>query len=148
MNTADPGTTPTTVRPMDASDLPAARVLWSRAEGVELAEGDAEDELRAYLARNPGASHVAIATDGSLVGAILAGHDGRRGLVYHLAVVPSARGRGIGRELVARSLAVLRSQGIRRVLGLVARDNPGGRAFWIAAGWEVLPFAEPIAIDL
>lgn len=136
------------VRPMVEADLPSARALWARAEGVELAEGDAEADLRAYLARNPGASHVAVAADGSLVGAILAGHDGRRGFVYHLAVAPEVRGRGVGRQLAARSLAVRRGQGIQRVLALVARDNPQGRAFWLAAGWETLSFAEPIGIDL
>lgn len=136
-----------TVRAMTEADILAARALWASAEGVELAEGDSLEELAAYLRRNPGASHVAY--DGPhLVGAVLAGHDGRRGLVYHLAVAPSHRGRDLGRDLVARSLAALRAQGITRVLGLVARDNPGGRRFWIRCGWEPLEFAEPIAIDL
>jgi ribosomal protein S18 acetylase RimI-like enzyme len=132
---------------MTATDLPAARALWSTAEGVELAEGDSEAELIGYLRRNPGASQVAVA-DGRLVGAVLAGHDGRRGFVYHLAVDPGARGHGLGRELVSRALAVLRKQGVRRVLLLVASDNAGGRAFWRRCGWEKLELAEAMGIDL
>jgi N-acetylglutamate synthase len=135
------------IRPMTEADLPAARVLWSHAEGVELAEGDSAAELAGYLRRNPGASQVAF-SDGRLVGAVLAGHDGRRGLVYHLAVEPGHRGHGLGRDLVGRALGVLKEQGIRRVLLLVARDNEAGRSFWIRTGWEALEFAEPMGIDL
>ncbi len=135
------------VRAMTEADLPAARELWASAEGVELAEGDSLEELVVYLGRNPGSSHVAIEGP-RMVGAVLAGHDGRRGLVYHLAVAPTHRGRRVGRELVARSLAALKAQGVTRVLGLVARDNPAGREFWIRCGWEPLEFAEPIAVDL
>lgn len=136
-----------TFRPMVPSDLPAARNLWSTSEGVELAEGDTEAELRAYLARNLGASQVAM-LDGHLIGAVLAGHDGRRGLLYHLAVSPDHRGNGIGRRLVHESLRVLKDQGIRRVLILVACDNPGGREFWSRGGWESMEFAEAMGIDL
>jgi len=135
------------IRPMTEADLPAARTLWARAEGVELAEGDSQSELGTYLHRNPGASQAAYSGD-KLVGAVLAGHDGRRGLVYHLAVEPGYRGRGLGRDLVNRALGVLKDQGIRRVLILVAQNNEAGRAFWIRAGWEALEFAQPMGIDL
>ncbi len=136
-----------TIRPMVSSDLPVARNLWSTAEGVELAEGDSEAELREYLARNPGASQVAMLGE-HLIGAVLAGHDGRRGLLYHLAVSPGHRGKGIGRRLVHESLSILNDQGVRRVLILVARDNPSGRDFWARCGWESLEFAEAMGIDL
>lgn len=135
------------IREMTAADLSAACALWSTAEGVEVAEGDSIDELRGYLARNPQSSQVAYSGD-TLVGAVLAGHDGRRGLLYHLAVDRTNRGQGLGRELVDRALATLRKQGIRRVLVLVARDNDGGRAFWLRCRFEEMTFAEPMGIDL
>lgn len=144
---ADASRPASVVRAMTEADLPAACAVWSTAEGVELAEGDSLPELAAYLRRNPGASQVAL-QGGRLVGAVLAGHDGRRGIVYHLAVAPAARRLGLGRELVERSLAVLRTAGIRRVLILVARDNHAGRDFWIRSGWEPLEFAEPMGRDL
>lgn len=124
-----------TYRPLTAGDLPAARLLWSQAEGVELSEGDELNELVGYLARNPDLSFAAFAGP-RLVGAVLGGHDGRRGYLYHLAVAPDQRGGGIGRELVERSLAGIRAHGIRRALILVAEGNDGGARFWSRVGWE------------
>jgi ribosomal protein S18 acetylase RimI-like enzyme len=100
-----------------------------------------------YLSRNPEVSQVAVAGS-RLVGAVLAGHDGRRGFLYHLAVAKSHRGQSIGRELTSRSIEVLRRGGVRRVLILVARDNDTGRQFWLKQGWEVLAFAEPMGLDI
>ncbi len=136
-----------TCRPMTEADLASAHRLWAEADGVELAEGDSLPQLAGYLRRNPGLSFVACQGD-RLVGAILAGHDGRRGYLYHLAVTPSARGAGLGRELVDRSLAALRQAGLTRALVLVARDNALGRGFWVRRGWESLEFAEPMGLDL
>lgn len=136
-----------TIRAMTPDDLPAAIALWSTAEGVSVGEGDSHEELARYLQRNPGASQV-VCEGGRLVGAVLAGHDGRRGFLYHLAVASDRRGRGYGRLLAERSLAVLREAGLRRVLILVARDNATGRAFWTRCGWEGMEFAEPMGIDL
>lgn len=134
-------------RSMRTADLVEARRLWSESEGVELAEGDSIGELMRYLSRNPEASQVAVAGS-RLVGAVLAGHDGRRGLLYHLAVAKSHRGLSIGRELTTRSIEVLQRCGVRRVLILVARDNDMGREFWLKQGWEVLAFAEPMGLDI
>jgi len=138
---------PVVYRPLESADLPAARALWAQTDGVELAEGDSPADLARFLARNPGLSQAAC-DDTGLIGAVLAGHDGRRGLLYHLAVAPHARGRGAGRELATRALAALRAAGIQRVLILVARDNPGGREFWLKQGWEPLAFAEALGVDL
>ena len=134
-------------RAMVAADLPAARTLWAATDGVELAEGDSEEELTTYLNRNPGMSFVAIQDD-VLVGAILAGHDGRRGLIYHLAVDPRCRGVGAGRHLVRLALDAMRPAKISRVLILVAKENECGRSFWEKGGWEDLTFALPMAFAL
>ncbi|HRE07846.1 MAG TPA: GNAT family N-acetyltransferase [Opitutaceae bacterium] len=132
---------------MTVADLPAARELWAAAEGVELAEGDSVSELSAYLDRNPHLSQIA-ELDGRVVGAVLAGHDGRRGFLYHLAVDHERRGSGLGTALVDRALAALKAAGVVRVLILVARDNPSGRRFWSNRGWEGLAFAEVMGRDL
>jgi N-acetylglutamate synthase len=132
---------------MTESDIPAARELWSETEGVELAEGDSLEELTLYLRRNPGMSTVATEGD-RLVGAVLVGHDGRRGFVYHLAVAKSHRRGGIARELMSTSIAALKRAGIKRVLLLVAADNVVGATFWTRHGWEALSFAKPMGIDV
>jgi len=136
------------IRAMIAADVVAARELWAAAEGVDVAEGDSPEELARYLGRNPGLSTVATDTDGHLIGAVLCGHDGRRGFVYHLAVDPKYRGQGIGRAIMQRSLAGLKQAGLARVLLLVAADNDGGRQFWLREGWEDMSFAKPMGLDL
>lgn len=135
------------VQPLLEAHLPAARVLWSAAVGVELSAGDEIHELARYLRRNPQTSFAAFGGD-RLLGAVLAGHDGRRGYLYHLAVASDCRGQGIGRSLIKHSLSALKGQGIQRALILVARENQEGAAFWRRYGWEPLDFAEPWGIDL
>jgi ribosomal-protein-serine acetyltransferase len=125
-----------TVRAMVPDDLPAALALWNRSEGVGMHADETPTMLAAYLARNPGLSAVALALGGELLGALLAGHDGRRGLLYHLAVEPAHRKHGLGRRLVAHSLAGLRTAGIVKASILVYAHNERGRAFWEKLGWQ------------
>lgn len=132
---------------MNRADIPAVHRLWSATEGVEVAEGDSPAELGRYLDRNPGLSTVAADGD-RIVAAVLCGHDGRRGFVYHLAVSPDQRGRGLGRQVMQRSLAALKKEGVVRALLLVAADNEGGHAFWRREGWEDMSFATPMGLDL
>jgi ribosomal protein S18 acetylase RimI-like enzyme len=128
-------------------DYDQAVALWNMVEGVEVAEGDSKEEIRAYLLRNPGLSHVA-EEDGAIVGAVLCGHDGRRGLIYHLAVAPAHHGKGIGKRLVQECLTHLPEVGITRALILVASDNQRGHSFWLRNGWEDVPDAMLMGIDL
>ncbi len=128
-------------------DYDAAVALWNLAEGVEVAEGDSREEIRAYLLRNPGLSRVA-EENGAMVGAVLCGHDGRRGLIYHLTVAPAYHGKGIGKLLVQECITRLRATGIVRALILVAADNAKAHAFWLGVGWEDVPGAILMGIDL
>src|SRR5712671_7861450 len=120
------------------SDYDAALELWQRVEGLEIAEGDDRKGVSHFLARNPGLSRVAV--DGSaIVGVALCGHDGRRGHIYHLAVDPAYQGCGLGKRLLDECLEGLRRAGVKRVIIMVAEDNPRGREFWKRSGWEELP---------
>lgn len=136
-----------TTRPFRVADYDAVVALWRQSEGVEVAEGDDRTTITAYLERNPGLSRVAVASD-RIVGAVLCGHDGRRGLIYHLAVAADQRGRGLGRRLVDECLAGLRACGLKRTLILVSRENELGRAFWESRGFEEISSAVPFGIDL
>ena len=128
-------------------DYDKAVALWRMVEGVEVAEGDSKEEIRAYLLRNPGLSRVA-EENGTMVGAVLCGHDGRRGLIYHLAVAPASHGKGIGKLLVRECLTHLRATGIVRALILVAGDNAGAHSFWLRNGWEDVAGAILMGINL
>ena len=88
-----------------------------------------------YLKRNRGMSFVA--RDGAeLVGAVLSGHDGRRGCLYHLAIAPSHRRNGLGTKLVARCLAELKKAGILNCNIFVYANNTRGERFWRRNGWK------------
>ena len=136
-----------TTREFVIDDYDEVVAFWSVIEGVEVAEGDSKEEIRAYFLRNPGLSRVA-EKDGTIVGAVLCGHDGRRGLIYHLAVTRAHHGQGIGRRLVQECVTRLREVGITRALILVARDNAAGHSFWLRNGWEDVPGAIVMGIDL
>jgi N-acetylglutamate synthase len=134
-------------REFSIDDYDAAVELWSRVEGVEIAEGDSKGELAGFVLRNPGLSRVA--TVGSTIaGVALCGHDGRRGYIYHLAVDPTYQGRGLGKRLMAECLEGLGKAGLRRANIMVAKDNPRGREFWKSSGWEELDGAIGMGIDL
>jgi ribosomal protein S18 acetylase RimI-like enzyme len=129
------------------SDYNAALQLWHRVEGLEIAEGDEREDAAQFLARNPGLSRAAI--DGSaIVGVALCGNDGRRGHIYHLAVDPAYQGCGLGKRLLDECLDGLRKAGVKRVIIMVADDNQRGTRFWEHVGWEKIPGAVPMGIDL
>ena len=134
-------------RQFTIDDYDAAIELWKRVEGLDVAEGDDHETIRRFLERNPGLSQVA--TDGGkVIGAVLCGHDGRRGYVYHLAVDPTYHGRGIGRRLIEECLAGLKRSGLERANILVAKDNPRGLEFWRSTGWEDLEGAAAMGRDV
>jgi len=134
-------------RAMRTTDYSAVLALWRITEGIEIASGDTETEIDGYLKRNPGLSRIAFYR-GNLAGAALCGHDGRRGLIYHLAVAKEMRGRGVGGRLVDECLAGLRQAGIKRVLILVRKTNEVGRAFWARHKFEEIEIASPMGCDL
>jgi len=136
-----------TTRDFVIADYDDAVALWKLMDGIEVAEGDAREEIEAYLVRNPSFSRVA-EEDNQMAGAVLCGHDGRRGFIYHLAVAPAYQGRGVGKLLVGECLAQLRSAGIIRTLILVARSNTRAHAFWLGGGWEDVPEVIVMGIDL
>jgi ribosomal protein S18 acetylase RimI-like enzyme len=127
------------ISPMQTEDILAARSLWETSEGVGLDDSDAEDRIAEYLARNPGLCLVARDENSPepehCVGAVLCGHDGRRGYLTHLAVRSTHRGRGIGRRLVEECLVRLRDQRITRCSIHAYVANEEGQEFWRRLGF-------------
>jgi ribosomal protein S18 acetylase RimI-like enzyme len=124
-----------TIDELHITDYEEAYALWSRTEGMGLSTADQRGPIERFLRRNPGLS-TAARDDGLLVGTVMAGHDGRRGYLYHLAVDPAHRTRGVGRAVVARSLERLQAEGIERCLIFVFATNAAGQAYWRAVGWD------------
>lgn len=122
------------IREMTIQDYDAVLTLWQTSQGVGLSDTDSQESATGYLERNPGLSFVSL--DGEhLVGAVLCGHDGRRGYIHHLAVSESHRRQGLGRALVERCLAALRLAGIDKCHIFVFADNQDTIAFWKSIGW-------------
>jgi ribosomal protein S18 acetylase RimI-like enzyme len=121
---------------MLVEDIPAALLLWQGLPGIGLRDADSPPALAKYLARNPGSSFVAISKADELVGVSLAGHDGRRGYLHHVAVRTEYQKLGLGRQLVEACLRELRSEGIEKVHLWVKADNDLGKAFWNHLGWR------------
>jgi ribosomal protein S18 acetylase RimI-like enzyme len=109
--------------------------LWRLCEGIGLSSADSKYNIRNYLDRNLGMSFIAL-DDEKVVGAILSGHDGRRGYIHHLAVHPAYRKRGIGKALVEKCLLTLQSVGIQKCHLFIFNDNREGIRFWNEIGWE------------
>ena len=122
------------IREMNTGDHDDVFALWERSPGIATTEDDTVEGVDAFLRRNPGLSMVAVDGD-RVVGAVLCGHDGRRGYVSHLAVSESHRRRGIAGRLVNRCVDRLYQAGIRKCHVLVFGDNLQARSFWSASGW-------------
>lgn len=124
-----------TLRPMIADDYADVMALLARTSGVSIREADSFEASLRYLERNPGLSFVAHDSE-RLLGCLMAGHDGRRGYLQHLAVTPDARQRGLATALVERCLAALEDAGIRKAHVDVFCSNADAQAYWERRGWQ------------
>ena len=120
---------------MSMRDYEAVYALWGASEGVGLGEGDTKNRIAGYLKRNPGLSFVAL-KDRKIVGAVISGHDGRRGWIYHLAVVKEHREKGIAKALAEKCYQGLKKAGMRKCSIFVFAGNKQGKKFWRKHGWE------------
>lgn len=120
---------------MVISDYPSVMELWSRTENMLLREADTEDNIAKYLKRNPGLSFVA-EKELNIVGAVLAGTDGRRGYIQHLAVSNQNRGKGIGKRLIQNTISALEKEGIFKTHLFVTNQNTIAQNFYKSIGWH------------
>jgi ribosomal protein S18 acetylase RimI-like enzyme len=109
--------------------------LWEMSDQIGLSKADSRYGIQKFLERNPGMSYVAI-EDGKIIGAVLCGHDGRRGYIHHLMVHPDYRRKGLGRSLVGRCMYALTRIGIQKCHLFIYEDNDAGMKFWEQLGWE------------
>lgn len=126
-----------TVRTMEIGDYDAVYGIWVSCAGMGLNNlDDSKDGVARFLERNPDTCLVA-EEEGRIVGAILVGSDGRRGYIYHAAVSPDYRRRGIGAHMVEAAMEALRSIGIHKAALVVFGRNEAGNAFWEQLGFTI-----------
>jgi ribosomal protein S18 acetylase RimI-like enzyme len=118
------------------ADYHAALELWSGMEkGVRVGRSDTPEEIQKKLNRDPDLFLVA-ELDGRIVGTVIGGYDGRRGLVYHLAVSWEQRAQGLGSRLMAEVERRLQAKGCLKCYLIVLDDNPEAMKFYENLGWR------------
>ncbi|MBE6355234.1 GNAT family N-acetyltransferase [Treponema sp.] len=133
------------VRPVTIDDYDEIFKLWNSTEQSKKALNPVDDSregIARYLRRNPDTCFLAVTNDGlgnapEVVGVILTGHDGRRGIIHHMCVHPSFRRQGIAGMLVKKAEAALKAEGINKIFGLVFKDNDPANSFWESQGYTL-----------
>lgn len=123
------------IRLMKIEDYKNVYDLWINTKGMGLNNiDDSEEGISKYLLRNPNTCFVA-EDDNKIIGVIMAGHDGRRGYVYHVVVKKEYQLKGLGRKLVNTALDALDKEGITKVALVVFSKNSKGNDFWEKLGF-------------
>lgn len=125
------------LRLMTIEDYDKVYALWMSCKNMGFNNiDDSREGIEKFLIRNPSTNFVA-EEEGRIVGIVLAGNDGRRGYVYHMAVAEDQRGKKIGSHLLTLALDALKAEGIAKVALLVFKRNEVGNAFWENMGFKV-----------
>ena len=126
-------------RTINIKDYDEIFELWNSTEQSRRALNPVDDTregIDRYLKRNPNTCFAAV-TDDKIVGVILTGHDGRRGIIQHMCVHPDYRRRGRAGQLVSLAEDALKKEGIQKVFGLVFKDNDTANFFWEQQGYSI-----------
>jgi ribosomal protein S18 acetylase RimI-like enzyme len=127
------------IRPFNYDqDLDAVLELWRKsAPGIQMSPSDEPAEIRKKLQRDPDLFLIA-EESGEIIGAVMGGYDGRRGMIYHLAVDPSRKHEGLGRALMEKIEDCLRGKGCLKYYLLVTKKNHQAITFYESLGCEVM----------
>ena len=122
-------------RTMKPEDYDEVYRLWMSIHGFGIRSiDDSREGVERFLKRNPSTSVVAV-QDKKVVGAILCGHDGRRGCFYHVCVHEDYRNRGIGKSMAVACMRALKEEQINKVSLIAFKKNGIGNRFWQGEGW-------------
>ena len=113
--------------------------LWNSTEQSRRALNPVDDSregIERYLKRNPNTCFAAVHGN-RIIGVILTGHDGRRGIIHHMCVHPDYRRMGIAAHLVSLAEEALKKESIQKVFGLVFTDNATANLFWEKQGYSL-----------
>lgn len=124
------------IREFQMSDYDSVIALWQGAgDGIHLRRSDSREEIAKKIQRDPDL-FLLLEHEGALVGAVMGGFDGRRGLVYHLAIDPRFRRQGLAASLMESLEARLRAKGCLKVYLLVTNENQEAQQYYQKRGWE------------
>jgi ribosomal protein S18 acetylase RimI-like enzyme len=119
-------------------DYPESMELWKNSgAGITVAKSDSPNEIQKKLNYSPDLFLVA-ELSGKLIGTVIGGYDGRRGMIYHLAVRKQFQNQGIGRKLMNEVESRLRSKGCLKSYLMVTKDNTQVIDYYQKMGWNVM----------
>ncbi|WKZ37987.1 MAG: GNAT family N-acetyltransferase [Anaerolineales bacterium] len=111
--------------------------LWESIEaGLKVGRSDTAEEIHKKLQRDPDLFLVAEVKNKKIVGSVIGAFDGRRGMIYHLAVQKEFRAQGIGAMLLREVEKRLQAKGCLKCLLHVLADNTEAVQFYGNLGWR------------
>ncbi|MDF9825566.1 ribosomal protein S18 acetylase RimI-like enzyme [Breznakia sp. PF5-3] len=110
--------------------------LWKNTIGMGIRSlDDSKAGIQKFMKRNPKTNFVAV-EDGTIIGTILCGHDGRRAYIYHMVIKEAYRQQGIAKQLVDQVIDALQKEDIYKVALVTYKTNKLGNAFWETIGFQ------------
>lgn len=122
-----------TVQPLPEHLYADAVALW-RQTGLTRPWNDPVADLHRAV-EGSASTVLAVVEQGELRATAMVGHDGHRGWVYYLAVVPAEQGRGLGSGLLRAGEEWVRARGIPKLQLMVRTDNAAAAAFYARLGY-------------
>lgn len=123
------------LRELTCDDYDSITDIWTRSGLPFRPQGrDSEQHVRKEIEQGT-ALLLGAELDGDLVGVVLGTHDGRKGWINRLAVLPEARKQGIGKALAIEVERRLNEQGIPIVTCLIEGGNDASHDFFKALGY-------------
>jgi GNAT superfamily N-acetyltransferase len=123
------------IRPYVASDFAAVTALWD-ATGISIHYNDPAKDIPRMLAAHNCQLYVG-SVDERVVASIMVGHEGHRGWMYKLAVLPQFHGKGYGRDLVHQAERWLVARGMPKCNLMIRDTNIKVREFYQRLGYDV-----------
>ena len=125
---------------MNIKDYDEIIELWKNTEGIGINDyDDSKESINRFIKKNPKTCFIA-EHNNKIIGTIMGGNDGRRGLIYHLMVKTEHRKNGIGNKLLEKVEEGFKTEGIKRIYLVVFKDNENGNYFWEKNGYEIRDF--------
>ncbi|MCG3218023.1 MAG: GNAT family N-acetyltransferase [Candidatus Heimdallarchaeota archaeon] len=127
------------IRIYQESDYSEVFKLWKEV-GIFISYSDKEEEVNKILIANPKTFLVGT-IEGKVIGTVIGGYDGRRGLIHHLAVLLNEQGKGYGKKLMLEVEKRFAEMGVVKSHLLIDSDNRKVIDFYIRLGWELRDLA-------
>ena len=126
-------------RVLKEDDYDSLYELWTSQAMTKRALNPIDDSkqgITRYLRRNPNTCFAAY-EEGKMIGAILSGNDGRRGIIHHLCVHEDHKRQKIASRLVKMAEEGLKKEGIQKIFCIVFTDNEAANSFWEKMGYSI-----------